>query len=80
MFRPPDAGFKTNVGADGDGTANDADFASLASVLTVTVYNVPGDAPEATVKLPASVPPEIEHDCEVKRPEGAADSVHVTPA
>jgi hypothetical protein len=77
----PEDGLRTSVECPGDvGTVNDADFDSLASVLTVTVYTVLGTAPEATVKLPVSLPPVIEHDCKVKSPPGSADSVHVTPA
>jgi len=34
----------------------------------------------ATVKPPLNVPPEIEHVCEVKRPDGVTPKVHVVPA
>jgi len=56
---------------------NGADFVSPATlVITVTVYP-PREAPEATVKLPLNVPPEIEHVEELKRPEGADERLQV---
>jgi hypothetical protein len=49
-------------------------------LVAVTVEEVPGNAPEATVKLPVRSPPTSEHEYEPKRPPGVEVRVHVVPA
>jgi hypothetical protein len=75
----PDPGLKRRVGPTaGAVTVNVVDADSVATfVVAVTVY-VP-DAPEATVKPPLNAPAEMEHDDELKRPDGDDDREHVVP-
>ena len=58
----PEVGASTRTPAGPAITVNVALAESPAFVWTPTVYAVPGEAPEATAKLPAREPPAIEHD------------------
>jgi hypothetical protein len=56
-----------------------AESAAPAFVTTVTVYDVPVVALDATLKPPVSEPATMLHDWEVKRPLGTEVSKHVAP-
>ena len=80
----PDVGDSVTISAGPNDTAKDAVAVSLAPrfVVTVTVYEVPTIAVDATVNpLPAlRLPEESEHDEDVKRPDGKDVIPHVVPA
>ena len=80
----PDVGVSARVIGGPDNTRKVAVAESLAPrfVVTVTVYEVPTVAVDATVNpLPAlRLPEEIEHDEDVKRPDGKDVIWHVVPA
>jgi len=78
----PDVGDSVNVSTVPAVTMKIALAESLPPMFEVaaTVYEVPGDAPDATEKLPASVPPVSAHEYEVNRPPGVEVREHVVPA
>lgn len=75
----PNVGVSVKVPGGPEVTTKPAVATLPAFEVTVTVYEVPGDTPEATVNPPDSVPDESEHIEETNRLDGTAVMIHVVP-